>query len=206
MMKKLLVAFGAAIFAQGLISEPAAAKTIKYEINGQVYAYESTRPQEVRVARKLIEAANAADKAQAEANAERARNPLAAIFGSQAQRAAQAARENLEKVIAAEAPRARLWSARAAAPEVAEVDETPQSTREASATDRPDREAAQAKAVKDAETASEGGDGDGDSVKSVHVDPDTGIKTTFMLDGSVREELVESTGSTSPRAGPGAKR
>jgi hypothetical protein len=201
MMKKLLVAFGATIFAQGLISEPAAAKTIKYEINGQVYAYETTRPQEVRVARKLIEAANAADKAQAEAEAERARNPLAAIFGSQAQRAAQAARENLDKVVAAEAPRARLWSSRRTAPEVAAGDETPQSKREASATEQTDREAAQAKAAKDAAVLD-----DGDSVKSVHVDPDTGIKTTFMVDGSVREELVETTGSTSPRAGSGTKR
>jgi hypothetical protein len=202
MMKKLLVAFGATILAQGLVPEPAAAKTIKYEINGQVYAYESTRPQEVAVARKLIEAANAADKAQAEADAERARNPLATIFGSQAQRAARSARENLEKVIAAEGPRARLWSARRTAPDVADDDKTPQPTREARASDEAEREAAQAKDSTETEAASDERAG----VKSVHVDPDTGIKTTFMADGSVREELVESTGSTSPRAGSGTKR
>jgi hypothetical protein len=42
----------------------------------------------------------------------------------------------------------------------------------------------------------------GSAVRSIHFDPDTGIKTTLMTDGTVHEEPFEPRTAASPRQGP----
>ena len=71
---------GAVALALVGLAGPVEARVVRYEINGKVYAYDTTDRQQVERARQRIEAANAADLAQAAANAERARSPVAALL------------------------------------------------------------------------------------------------------------------------------
>jgi hypothetical protein len=204
-MKKVLAAFGASALAFGLMGELAEAKTIQYEINGKSYAYDSTKPQEIAVARKLIEAANAADKATAIAAEERARNPLVAIFGSEAQQNALAARAHLERVLAEE-PGAALSAAveqpsRQAASPAADADrKEPRKevlAKRAEPAAAPQAEIDSAGKAQPTESAAE------PKMQSVFLDPESGIKTTFMADGSIREELADPAVLTKDGAGDG---
>lgn len=70
---------------------------MRYEIDGQRYSYSTNNIQQVKEARQRIEAANAAAAAKARAEAERAANPFARIFGSQAQREAAEAQARLSQ-------------------------------------------------------------------------------------------------------------
>src|SRR3954467_7577393 len=89
-MIKVLTTLGASVVALGALLGGVEAKTVFYEINGQRYSYDTNSLQQTATARKRIEAAKAAEAAMAQAAAERASNPLVAIFGSQTQREAAA--------------------------------------------------------------------------------------------------------------------
>ena len=99
MSKKLIgcgvVAFAICVAAAG----SAQAKLIRYEIDGKRYSYSTNNIQQTREARRRIEAANAAAAASTRAEAERAANPLARIFGSRAQREAIEARSRLQQTV-----------------------------------------------------------------------------------------------------------
>jgi hypothetical protein len=64
----------------------AEAKLVRYEINGQRYAYSTNNRQQVREARQRIQAAQQAAAATAQAAAERAANPLVRLCGSPTRR------------------------------------------------------------------------------------------------------------------------
>jgi hypothetical protein len=74
------------------------ARVVRYEINGKVYAYETTDRQQVKRARQRVEAANAADAAKARADAELVSSPLRKILGSPVQREAAAAQARLQQL------------------------------------------------------------------------------------------------------------
>ncbi|HZH53128.1 MAG TPA: hypothetical protein VEZ16_14745 [Microvirga sp.] len=120
-MNKTLRMIAASTLVLGVMIGGAEARKVSYEINGQRFTYDTNDPEQVASARKRIEAANAADAAKAKADAERARNPLAATFGSQAQREAAEAQARLQQVLteqaAADAALKRRRAAQAAARE-----------------------------------------------------------------------------------------
>ena len=77
---------GLSFFAGGLASLAllggAQAKMVQYEINGQLFSYNTNNRKQVEEARLRIGAANAAYAARLKVEAERASNPLAAVLGS----------------------------------------------------------------------------------------------------------------------------
>jgi hypothetical protein len=187
---------GAVVLALASLAGRVEARVVRYEINGKVYAYDTTDRQRVERARQRIEAANAADVAQAAANAELARSPLAVLFGSPAQREAAAAKARLQQVMSQpESAPPAIWSA-APAPSFA-----------AGAHSRPDLSMVRAKhaphALKAAEERSSGAGPTSDApglrdgaqksaLKSVTFDFGSGIKTMLMTDGTISEEPFEA--------------
>jgi hypothetical protein len=220
-MHKLTACAGASIAALLAMAPQADAKKVSYEINGQRYSYSTNNREQVQEARRRIEAANAADAARAKAEAERAANPLVAIFGSQAQTEAKEAQSRLQRLVAprpsagpapapAEARTAERPPARRAASTAA--DRRPQEPR-TRVVDRQDREPpASPPAAAEASVATEGGKSaagvESDragvtavakgEVKSVFFDLATGIKTVEMMDGTVHEEPFDVTTASTP--------
>src|SRR5215210_3519757 len=90
---------GVAALVLGIMPGRVEARVVRYEINGKVYAYETTDRQQVERARQRIEAANAADAAKARVDAELVSNPLLKVLGSPAQREAAAAQARLQQVV-----------------------------------------------------------------------------------------------------------
>jgi hypothetical protein len=104
-MGKKLVGFGVFALAMSAAAGTTQAKLVRYEIDGQRYSYSTNNIQQTREARRRIEAANAASAAKAQAEAERASNPIVKLFGSRAQREAAAAQARLEETLGSRAPR-----------------------------------------------------------------------------------------------------
>src|SRR3954464_1421369 len=77
----------------------AEAKLVRYEINGQRYAYSTNNRQQVREARQRIQAAPKAAAATAQAAAERAANPLVRLFGSPTQTNVAEAQARAQQVL-----------------------------------------------------------------------------------------------------------
>jgi hypothetical protein len=200
-MLRVLILAGAAIVASGALVGGAHAKMVTYEVNGERFSYSTNNREQTLAARRHIEAAKAAAAAKAKADAERASNPLVAVFGSSTQREAAAAQATLAKTrpeAAAGAPSpAPIVSA--AAPQQAPVQEaTSTSTRRDQVTKRgPAPELAEERAPKEERVAkAAAAPAKPAQVKSVSFDAATGIKTTFMTDGSIHEEPFD--GATLP--------
>jgi hypothetical protein len=204
-MTKSIRCFAAAAFAAATIGS-AQAKMVHYEINGQRYSYSTNNRAQVEEARKRISAANATDAARTKAEAERRANPLVRVLGSQTQREATAAEERLKQLLGAPAaaPAAEPPStARAARGERKQAAAARRQERRSQVAARrepleakPERPAARAAkaapkreaklppaALREVPAAP--------TVQSVHFDPDTGIKTVHMSDGTVHEEPFE---------------
>ena len=199
----------------------AQAKMVRYEINGQRYSYNTNNRQQVEEARRRIAAANGADAARVKAEAERASNPLATVLGSPTQREAAEALARLKQVMSSSPsaePAAGLETGgRAVAAERTRVAREPTPRNEALPGDdpsKPSQGAARPKPSAPAETAEKRAapqsanfaarpkpakKSSGPAVQSVHVDPDTGIKTTFMTDGAVQEEPFELSAAAGSR-------
>ena len=187
---------GAVVLALASLAGRVEARVVRYEINGKVYAYDTTDRQQVERARQRIEAANAADAAQAAANAELARSPLAVLFGSPAQSEAAAAKARLQQVMSQPEPAPpAAWSAASA-----------QFT--AKAHSRPDLSVLRAKHAPHAlkltgarssvaePTSAVPNSPDGaqkSALKSVTFDFSSGIKTVSMTDGTIHEEPFDSS-------------
>jgi hypothetical protein len=204
-MNRAAISVAVAALAVGASIGSADAKKVYYEINGQRYSYSTNNRQEVQDARARIEAADAASAAKAKAEAERAANPLSAVFGSQAQREAAEAQARVERVLADPGPaavKAREPSRRREA--------KPLRAAPRSAEAEPKRKAVRAKATADATAAvvkppvhkpdatlvaaPVGTQPSGKAgIKSVSFDLASGIKTTEMTDGSVHEEAFDSS-------------
>ncbi|RDI58899.1 hypothetical protein [Microvirga subterranea] len=217
-MNKTLRIVAASSFMIGAAIGGAEAKKVSYDINGQRFTYDTNDPAQVEIARKRIEAANAADAAKAKADAERVQNPLAATFGSQAQREAQQAKARLDQVLAEQAQAdAALKRQRAArdeqrrkqAQENADDSPAAESAAEAASKEQPEQSAGADQPTQPAATAQAPAptapeappvavaarqpEGTTPTIKTVSFDVASGIKTTVMSDGSIREEPFDSS-------------
>jgi hypothetical protein len=101
-MSKNTALFGAISISCCVAAASAQAKLIRYEINGQRYSYSTNNRQQTKEARARIEAAAAPGAARSRADADGAANPLARIFGSQAQKDAVDAQARAQQVAPAE--------------------------------------------------------------------------------------------------------
>jgi hypothetical protein len=218
-MNKTLRIVAASSFMIGAAISGAEAKKVSYDINGQRFTYDTNDPAQVEIARKRIDAANTADAAKAKADAERVQNPLSATFGSQLQREAQQAKARLDQVLAEQAQAdAALKRQRAARDEQrrkqaqeSTTDDSPaaESAAEAASREQPERTTGAeqptetaARAQVPAPTAPEAPpvtevarqpEATTPTIKTVSFDVASGIKTTVMTDGSIREEPFDSS-------------
>jgi len=216
-MNKTLILLGASILSHGMMFSGAEARLVRYEINGKQYSYSTNNRAQTAEARKRIAAAKAAEAAKAKAEAEKAKNPLAAVFGSATQKEAKEAGERLQEILSGPTEyMAVSQPIRERAEEPASKPRDKQ-TREASVAKKPAEKpslktaekpterpipvvrtpakpvfasAAPAAALVIAEPVSPQSQ---TKVKSVSFDMQTGIKTIFMIDGTVEEEPFDSS-------------
>jgi hypothetical protein len=216
-MTKVLMTLGASVVALGALLGGVEAKTVFYEINGQRYSYDTNNRQQTAAARKRIEAAKTAEAAMAQAAAERASNPLAAIFGSRTQREAEAAQAQLQQIVAEqEAAGKRQPAVQAvkddsvAKPANGQAGETSVNEREpAAAAAVPATQPAAVRPIaQDLRDPADPARPEGLSraaIRLISLDAETGIKTVIRVDGSIHEELFDpsvlSTLDPAPRSG-----
>jgi hypothetical protein len=193
-MKKQLALIGATAIALGITVQSVEAKKVTYEINGKRYSYSTNNRQQVATARKRIEAAKAAD-AKAKAEAERAKNPLVSLFGSQAQRDAAESQSKVDQAATGKS------AASAGAPKPARENQHKQDAKEKLQTAALAQEPPRPKPSPVAAAASSAaaialvraGTLATPMVKSVYFDAESGIKTIIMTDGSVHEEPFDNS-------------
>jgi NADH dehydrogenase/NADH:ubiquinone oxidoreductase subunit G len=216
-MTKVLMTLGASVVALGAFLGGVEAKTVFYEINGQRYSYDTNNRQQTATARKRIEAAKTAEAATAQAAAERASNPLVAIFGSQTQREAEAAQAQLQQIVAEqEAAGKRQPAVQAtkddsvAKPANGQAGETSVNEREpaAAVAIAATQPAAVHPIAQDLRDPADPARPEGLSraaIRLISLDAETGIKTVIRVDGSIHEELFDpsvlSTLDPAPRSG-----
>ncbi len=204
---------GASALALGILSGGVQAKTVHYEINGKKYSYSTNNSAQAAEARKRIQAAKAFEAAKAKADAEKSKYPLVGAFGSKTQREAKEAEEKLQQLLSEKgttdknkdvaeenrpsAKRSEGRPGKRRSGEIKEASAVETSRQTAALTPEP------ASAVKApvapvvvatpvvAEPATV--QSRTKKVKSVSFDVETGIKTTFMIDGSVEEEPFDSS-------------
>lgn len=178
----------------------AEAKEVTYKVNGKQYSYDTNNDAEKAAARRHIKAARAAAAAKAKADAERASNPLVVLFGSAVQRKAAKAEELLEQARPGNAPASQDQAITPPSEERHEV-EKPETFRPNKPVTRIGRRVAPdllrpapkepqkpVVATKPASAPAAPG-----RVKSMFFDAMSGIKTTFMADGSVHEESFDGS-------------
>ena len=215
-MIKVLTTVGASVVALGAFLGGVEAKTVFYEINGQRYSYDTNNRQQTATARKRIEAAKTAEAAMAQAAAERASNPLVALFGSQTQREAEAAQAQLQQIVAEqEAAGKRQPAVQAtkddsvAKPANGQAGETSVNEREpaAAVAIAATQPAAVHPIAQDLRDPADPARPEGLSraaIRLISLDAETGIKTVIRVDGSIHEELFDpsvlSTLDPAPRS------
>jgi NADH dehydrogenase/NADH:ubiquinone oxidoreductase subunit G len=216
-MIKVLTTLGASVVALGAFLGGVEAKTVFYEINGQRYSYDTNNRQQTATARKRIEAAKTAEAATSQAAAERASNPLVAIFGSQTQREAEAAQAQLQQIVAEqEAAGKRQPAVQAtkddsvAKPANGQAGETSVKEREpaaavATAATQPAAVHPIAQDLRDPADPARPEGLSRAAIRLISLDAETGIKTVIRVDGSIHEELFDpsvlSTLDPAPRSG-----
>jgi NADH dehydrogenase/NADH:ubiquinone oxidoreductase subunit G len=203
-MTKVLMMLGASVVALGAFLGGVEAKTVFYEINGQRYSYDTNNRQQTATARKRIEAAKTAEAATAQAAAERASNPLVALFGSQTQREAEAAQAQLQQIVAEQEAAAgkRQPAVQAtkddsvAKPANGQAGETSVNEREpaAAVAIAATQPAAVHPIAQDLRDPADPARPEGLSraaIRLISLDAETGIKTVIRVDGSIHEELFD---------------
>jgi NADH dehydrogenase/NADH:ubiquinone oxidoreductase subunit G len=205
-MSRMFTALGASIVALAAMASSVEAKTVFYEINGERYSYDTSNRQQAAAARQQIEAAKTVEAARAKAAAERASNPLVAIFGSQAQREAAEAQAQLERILADQQRAAAARKGQRPLPiakdegatksaeqkpgETAGAIQREPTTVAAIAAAQPPR----LQSAPDLRGAGEPAQSNGAlraAIKSISLDAETSIKTIFRVDGSIHEELFD---------------
>ena len=181
-------------FAAGAV--PAEAKIIEYEINGQVYSYNSRSRAQVEAARLRINAANRTDELREQARTERESNFFIRFFGSATQTAAAQAETELQRILAMPATtEVRQRIVYAPEPTITGPRTTARAAKGARTevvTSKKSRRVAVARiittpthiTVEPVRSARNSG------VSSVTIDIDSGTQTTMMRDGSVRQQPV----------------
>jgi NADH dehydrogenase/NADH:ubiquinone oxidoreductase subunit G len=216
-MTKVLMTLGASVVALGAFLGGVEAKTVFYEINGQRYSYDTNNRQQTATARKRIEAAKTAEAATAQAAAERASNPLVALFGSQTQREAEAAQAQLQQIVAEQETAGKRQPAvqatkddSVAKPANGQAGETSVNEREpaAAVAIAATQPAAVHPIAQDLRDPADPARPEGLSraaIRLISLDAETGIKTVIRVDGSIHEELFDpsvlSTLDPAPRIG-----
>ena len=214
-MNKSFIMLGVSALMLGVMPHQAEARLVRYEINGKQYSYSTNNIAQTAEAKRRIAAAKAAEAGKAKAEEEKTKFPLAAAFGSQAQKEAAEAQKQLDQLLsgkdqAAEAtkpvPERRTGQGPKPqdkpSPQVAAA-KPPQQTLvpiKVSATraglSRPTLAPAIAEPLNERVQT---------KIKSVTFDVSTGIKTTIMMDGAVEEEPFDSSmlAHLDPQLGPG---
>jgi NADH dehydrogenase/NADH:ubiquinone oxidoreductase subunit G len=216
-MIKVLTTLGASVVALGAFLGGVEAKTVFYEINGQRYSYDTNNRQQTATARKRIEAAKTAEAAMAQAAAERASNPLVAIFGSQTQREAEAAQAQLQQIVAEQEAAGKRQPAVQATKDDSvaklangQAGETSVKEREpaaavATAATQPAAVHPIAQDLRDPADPARPEGLSRAAIRLISLDAETGIKTVIRVDGSIHEELFDpsvlSTLDPAPRSG-----
>jgi len=216
-MTKVLMMLGASVVALGALLGGVEAKTVFYEINGQRYSYDTNNRQQTAAARKRIEAAKTAEAAMAQAAAERASNPLAAIFGSRTQREAEAAQAQLQQIVAEQEAAGKRQPAVQATKDDSvaklangQAGETSVKEREpaaavATAATQPAAVHPIAQDLRDPADPARPEGLSRAAIRLISLDAETGIKTVIRVDGSIHEELFDpsvlSTLDPAPRSG-----
>lgn len=219
-MTKVLTMLAASVVALGALLGGVEAKTVFYEINGQRYSYDTNNRQQTATAQKQIKAAKTVEAATVQAAAERASNPLVAIFGSQTQREAAAAQAQLQQIIAEEAAAGKRQRAVQSTKDESVAKPANGQARETASVD--EREPAAAVAIAATQPVAvhpiapdlrDPARPDGLSraaIRSISLDAETGIKTVIRVDGSIHEELFDpsilSTLDPAPRSGGSARK
>jgi hypothetical protein len=199
-MYKPLALIGASVFALGIMVEGVEAKKVYYEIDGQRYSYSTNNREQVATARKRIEAA------KAKAESERAGNVFVSIFKSQPQAESatppdpseqtgsirdQTAVSKLQRPSRMTKDERRKSHANGKAREPTRSEAKWQSAAlkqdhaRPRATSEPQPSVAAEPLNPQAATTP--------MIKSVSFDVGSGIKTTIMTDGSILEELFDSS-------------
>src|SRR5688500_10758284 len=181
-------------FAAGAV--PAEAKIIQYEINGQVYSYNSQSRAQIEVARLRINAANRADELREQARTERESNFFVRFFGSATQTAAAQAEAELRRILAMPATtEVRQRIVYAPEPTVTGSRRTPRAAkgeRTQVVTSKQTRRVAVARIITTPThiTVEPVRSARNSAVSSVTIDIDSGTQTTMMRNGSVRQQPV----------------
>lgn len=199
-MNKVMILLGASAFALGLMSDGAEAKKRTYEIDGQRFTYDTKDPDQVALARKRIEAANAADAAKAKADAEKAATPLVEVFGSPVQREAAEAQAKLQQALAEQGePVEPVKRVEARSRATKTSDEQPNETAGSAPVKEQVAALEQPRPVKPAEAPRPRiaepvtiEAAPGRKVKAISFDVEAGTKTTVMADGAVEEEPFDT--------------
>jgi NADH dehydrogenase/NADH:ubiquinone oxidoreductase subunit G len=215
-MIKVLTTLGASVVALGAFLGGVEAKTVFYEINGQRYSYDTNNRQQTATARKRIEAAKTAEAATSQAAAERASNPLVAIFGSQTQREAEAAQAQLQQIVAEQEAAGKRQPAVQATKDDSvaklangQAGETSVKEREpaaavATAATQPAAVHPIAQDLRDPADPARPEGLSRAAIRLISLDAETGIKTVIRVDGSIHEELFDpsvlSTLDPAPRS------
>ncbi|MEE1655028.1 hypothetical protein VB618_02380 [Microvirga sp. CF3062] len=191
-MKKTLILLGAFIVTHGMMFSGAEARLVRYEINGKQYSYSTNNRAQTAEARKRIAAAKMAEAAKAKAEAEKTQSPLTAALGSATQKEAVEAEQRLQQILSGSA------EYMAASQPIGNLGKKPQNkqSRPASAAKTPEKAIVAVRAPTSMTSPIIAGPIDPQrrtKVKSVSFDIETGIKTTFMLDGTIEEEPFDSS-------------
>jgi hypothetical protein len=199
-MIKVLTTLGASVVALGAFLGGVEAKTVFYEINGQRYSYDTNNRQQTATARKRIEAAKTAEAATSQAAAERASNPLVAIFGSQTQREAEAAQAQLQQIVAEQEAAGK----RQPAVQATKDDSVEPAAAVATAATQPAAVHPIAQDLRDPADPARPEGLSRAAIRLISLDAETGIKTVIRVDGSIHEELFDpsvlSTLDPAPRS------
>jgi hypothetical protein len=196
-MNKTFLLLASSAILVGVASHKAEARKVSYEIDGKRYSYSTNNIAQTAEARARIEAARVAEAARARAAAEKGENPLASVFGSQAQKEAVEAQNKLEYVLvngnsSAETPQAspERRSVRRSKP-TKEAKATPQRLASAQEPPRPVKMPVVMVPLAVAEPLNQ--QDRAKKVKTISFDVQSGIKTTVMIDGAVEEEPFDSS-------------
>ncbi len=103
-MRKTFTLLGASVVVFGFMNGASEARLVRYEINGKQYSYSTNNIAQTAEAKKRIAAAKAAEAAKSKADAEKSKNPLAAAFGSKAQKEAEETEKQLQQILADKTP------------------------------------------------------------------------------------------------------
>ncbi|MBB3018440.1 hypothetical protein FHR70_001494 [Microvirga lupini] len=197
-MKKTLIVLGASIVTHGMMFSGAEARLVRYEINGKQYSYSTNNRAQTAEARRRIEAAKAAEAAKAKAEAEKARNPLAAAFSSATQKEAKDAEQRLQQILSGPAEymavsqpvRGSDRKPQEKQPDLVAAKAPQKPITVVRAPARPILASAVTKSLVIAEPVAPERR---TNVRSVSFDMQTGIKTTIMTNGDIEEEPFDSS-------------